>query len=161
ADGVVEYVFAAVVLLRLTEEDRQEGLQVRYVLRLECGSWPAFHVKVPTVVRQKNARREAVPLRAGLGSVAVVVVVGAGETLLEILDVTQDPEARAEVLLAAGLGHGLPTRDLDAGDVAFLVLGVFVVGIPQRPQRLHQERRRRPEQTGRYLLDVDVVEGRR
>ena len=47
ADSVVEYVFPAVVLLRLAEEDGQDGLQVRHELSLECSSWRAFHVKDP------------------------------------------------------------------------------------------------------------------
>ena len=64
ADGVVEHVLPAVVLLRLAEEDGQDGLQVRHELGLECSSRRAFHVKDPRILSLhpiENARRDRRP----------------------------------------------------------------------------------------------------
>ena len=50
ADSVVVDELPAVILLRLAEENRQDGLQVRHELSLEWSSWRAFHVKVLAIL---------------------------------------------------------------------------------------------------------------
>ena len=67
ADSVVVYVFPTVVLLRLAEENRQNGLQVRQELSLEWSSRRAFHVKVLAILALSFGRERPQGSRSPAG----------------------------------------------------------------------------------------------